>query len=146
MSAAKKAANEAFEVFASARPEAMKEGFDKLAQSMTTLTEFNKSAVEALMASAGALARGIERATSEHNAFLKAAYEDSVAALKATASSKSMQETIDLQTEYVRAQTAKNLSQFSKLSEHWTATAKDVTEPLTQRYGELVEMVQAYRP
>lgn len=146
MAATKKAANEAFEVFSIAKPEAFKEGYEKMAKGMSNFTEFNKTAVEAMMASAGTMTRGIERATSDHSAFLKAAYEDGVAAFKATASSKSLQEVIDIQTDYVRAQTTKNLSQLAKLGEHWAATTKEASEPLTQRYGEFVELVQAYRP
>lgn len=146
MPAAKKAANEAFEAFTSAQPEAFKEGFEKIAQRMSNMTEINKGALEALIASAGTLSRGVERATAEQNAFLKTSFEDWTAAFQATASCKSVQEAISIQTDYVRAQTAKNLSQFSKLSEHWTATAKEVSEPLTQRYGEFVDLVQAYRP
>lgn len=146
MAAAKKAANEAFEAFTTAKPEAFKEGYEKMAKGMTNLTNFNKDALEAMLASAGTLTRGVERATADQTAFLKAAYEDSVAAFKATASCKSVQEAIDIQSEFMRAQMAKNLGQLSKMSEHWTATAKEASEPLTRRYGEMVEMFQSYRP
>ncbi len=146
MTATTKAANEAFDGFTIAQPEAFKQSYDKFAKGMSSVTEFQKAALEALMASTGTLTRGVERAASDQSAFLKAAYEDGVAVIKATASSKSLQEVIDIQSEYVRTQTAKNLSQFSKLSEHWVTTAKEVSEPLTEQYGALVERVQAFRP
>jgi phasin family protein len=146
MAATKKAANEAFEAFTAAKPEAFKEGYEKIAKGMTNLTNFNKDALEAMIASAGTLTRGVERATADQTAFLKAAYEDSVAVFKATASCKSLLEAIDIQSEYVRSQMTKNLGQLGKMSEHWTATAKEASEPLTRRYGEFVELVQSYRP
>lgn len=146
MTAAKNAATEAFEAFTNANPEAFKEGYEKLAKSMTNFTEINKGAVEALMASAGVVTRGVERVAAEHNAFLKTIYEDGVAAFKATAASKSVQEIVSIQAEYVRVQTEKNLSQFTKLSEHWSAIAKEASEPVTQRYGEMIERVQSFRP
>ncbi|MBY0421318.1 MAG: phasin family protein [Parvularculaceae bacterium] len=150
--AAKKAATETFEVFtnanpfANANPEAFKEGYEKLSQRISGFAEFNKASLEAMMAAAGALSRGVERAASENTAFMKGAYEDGVAAFKAAASSKSAQEIIDIQSDYVRTAVGKNMAQLTRMSEHWTATAKEASEPLTQRYGEFIELVQSYRP
>lgn len=142
--AAKKAA-EAFEVFA-AKPEAFKEGYERMTKGFANAAEFNKSTVEALMASAGALSRTIEQTTSEQNAFLKSAYEDGVAAFRAASGSKSLQEAIDVQTDYLRDAFGKQVAQLSKISELWLATSKEAAEPLTRRYGELVEIFQSYRP
>lgn len=144
--AARKAANETFDAFSIAAPEAMKEGYEKFAKGLTGFADFNKSALEAVMASAGTLTRGVERATADNTAYLKTAYEEGVAAFRATTSSKSLQEAIDVQGEYMRAAVGKNLAQISKMSEHWVATAREASEPLTRRYGEFVELVQSYRP
>lgn len=144
--ATKKPAAETFEVFTNANPEAFKQGYEKLSERVGAFAEFNKASIEAMMTAAGALSRGVEHAASDNAAFLKAAYEDGVAAFKATASSKSAQEIIDIQMDYVRTAMGKNMAQLTKMSEHWTATAKDASEPLTQRYGEFIEIVQSYRP
>ena len=128
------------------KPEAFKEGYEKLADGFSTFADFQKSSLEALIASAGTLAKGAEKAASEQSAFAKSCYEECVAAAKAAASSKSAQEAFDIQSEYVRSAFEKNLGQFNKLADHWVGTTKDFAEPLTARYGEFVELVQSYRP
>lgn len=98
------------------------------------------------MASAGTFAKGAEKAASEQSAFLKAAYEEGVAAAKAAATSKSAQEALDIQSDYLRTAFERNLGQLNKMADHWLSTTKEAVEPLTERYGELVEKIQSYRP
>lgn len=148
MATAKKAAGatETIETWTTVTPEAFKEGYEKVASGLGKWADFNRGSLEAMMKSAGRLAKGLEKAASENSAFAKAAYEDGVAAFKATTSSKSVQEALDIQSEFVRTSFEKNLSQINKLAEHWAATSKEAAEPITARYNEFVEMVQSYRP
>lgn len=148
MATAKKtaAANDTLETLAGVDPAAFKEGYEKFAKSVSSFADFNKNSLEAMMASAGTFAKGVEKAATEQSAFLKAAYEDSVAAAKATATSKSVQEALDIQSDYVRATFEKNLTQINKMADHWLSTTKQAAEPLTERYSQFVEMVQTYRP
>lgn len=148
MATAKKTVStpESFESWTSVNPEALREGYEKFAGGMSKWAEFHKESVEALMASAGSLAKAFEKAASENSAFAKSAYEEGVAAFKATTSSKSVQEVLDIQSDYLRSALERNLGQLNKLSDHWVATTKQAVEPLTERYGEFVEMVQSYRP
>ena len=148
MAAAEKNASaaETIETWTAATPEAFKEGYEKFAAGFSKLADFNRASVEAIVASAGRLAKGLEKAASENSAFARASYEDGVAALKAASASKSVQEAIDVQTAYFRSSFEKNMSQFNKLADHWVTTTKEAAEPLTARYGNLVEIVQSYRP
>jgi len=148
MATAKKTASatESFETWTAATPEAFKEGYEKLAGGFTKWADFNRESLEAVTASAGRLAKAFEKAASEHNAFAKEAYEDGVAAFKATTSSKSVQEAIDIQSDFLRSAFEKNLGQFNKLADHWLTSTKEAAEPLTTRYSEFVDMVQSYRP
>ncbi len=148
MATAKKtaAANDTLETLAGVNTGAFKEGYEKFAQGMSTFADFHKDSLEAFMASAGALAKGAEKAASEQSAYLKSCYEEGVAAAKAAATSKSAQEAFDIQSDYFRAAFEKNLGQLNKMSDHWLSTAKEAAEPLTERYGELVEKIQSYRP
>lgn len=146
MATAKKTAGETFETLTAMNPETLKEGYDKFAKGFSNLADFQKGAFEAWVASAGSLAKGVEKLTSEQTAFAKATYEDGVAAAKAAATSKSVQEALDIQSEYVRSTFEKNLSQFNKMADQWISTTKEAAEPLTSRYSEFVEMVQSYRP
>jgi phasin family protein len=146
--ATKKAAPEfpGKEAFDAMNPEAFKEGYEKLAAGMSKFAEFNKETAEAVMESAGAYAKGLEQAASEQASFLKTSYEDGVAAAKSASTAKSVQEALEIQTEFARSAMEANLAFASKLTDHWTGVAKSTSDPLTKRFGAFVEAVQAYRP
>lgn len=137
--------NETLETMTSFNPESVKDGYEKFAKGMNSWAEFQKGSVEAIMASAGVMAKGLEKAASTQVGFVKDQFEEGVAAAKAAASSKSVQEAIELQNEFVRASFEKSLGHATKLADHWTSVAKEAADPLTRRYGEFVEMVQSQR-
>lgn len=142
---AENAAAESFEALTSFSPDAFKDGYEKFAKGLNSWADFQKGSVEALMASAGAFAKGFEAAASTQATFVKEQFEDGVATAKAAVASKSVQEAIELQNEFVRAAFEKNLGHATKLADHWTGVAKEAADPLTKRYGEFVELVQSYR-
>lgn len=136
----------ALETSAAINSDAFKDGYEKMTKGMSELADFQKSSVEAVLASTGAFAKGVEKAASAQTAFLKSSYEDGVAAMTAASTSKSMQDVLEVQTDYLRSAFEKNLGYFNKLADHWIATSKETVEPLKARYGEFVEVVQSYRP
>ncbi|WP_425409079.1 phasin family protein [Hyphococcus sp.] len=140
-----KTAADAFEI-SGFSPESFKDGYEKFAEGMTAVADFHKESLEALMASAGAFAKGVEKLTAEQSAFSKSAFEDTVAKAKAAASSSTVQEAIELNSDFVRSSMEKNLGQINKVADIWSETTKETVEPLTARYSELVEKIQAYRP
>lgn len=147
MSTAKKTAKpETFDAFAAMSPDVLKEGYERFAKGFSTFAEFQKESAEAMMTSAGVYARGLEGAASEQTSFVKETYEDSVSAAKAIGAAKSVQEAMEIQSDYLRQATEKNLGFATKVAEHWTSVTKEAVEPLSKRYGEFVEMVQTYRP
>ncbi|MEM9706390.1 MAG: phasin family protein [Pseudomonadota bacterium] len=137
---------DAFDAMSAINPEMFKDGYEKATQSMTAFAEMQKASMEALMASAGSVAKGVEEFASEGAAFAKEAFEESVAAAKATATSKSVQEAFDVQNDYVRTSFEKSLQQLNKSAEHWISVAKEASQPITEQYGSIVEKVQTYRP
>lgn len=147
--AAKKSADgaavETFESLTSFSPDAFKDGYDKLAKGLNSWAEFQKGSIEAVMASAGVLAKGFEKAASAQAAFVKEQFEEGVATAKAAAASKSVQEALELQNEFTRTVIEKNLGHVTTLADHWTGVAKEAADPLAKRYGEFVELVQSYR-
>lgn len=138
-------AAETFESLTSFSPDAFKDGYEKISKSLNSWADFQKSSVEAMMASAGVFAKGFEKAASTQASFVKEQFEEGVATAKAAAASKSVQEAMELQSEYVRTAFEKNLGQATMLADHWTGVAKEAADPLTKRYGEFVELVQSYR-
>lgn len=139
------AAIDAFETLTTFSPDAFKDGYEKFAKGLSSLADFQKGSVEAFMASAGVFAKGFEKAASTQVGFAKEQFEEGVATAKAAAASKSVQEALELQNEFVRSAVEKNLGYATKLADHWTSVAKEATDPLTKRYGEFVELVQSYR-
>ena len=139
------ASSETFEALTTFSPDTFKDGYEKFAKGMNSWADFQKSSVEALMASAGVFAKGLEHAASSQASFVKEQFEEGVATAKAAAASKSVQEAMELQNEFVRSAFEKNLGHATKLADHWTGVAKEAADPLTKRYGEFVEMVQSYR-
>ena len=135
-----------FEAIPSFDTESYKQGYEKLAEGVTNVADFNKGSMEAMMAAATAFAKGVEKVTQEQSEFFKAAYEDGVATAKAASSSKSVQEAVELNTEFFRGAFEKNLGQANKVADLWIETVKQSTEPLTSRYSEMVEKAQSYRP
>mgnify|MGYP002784738156 CR=1 FL=1 len=144
MTTKKTATAEGFETLGFS-PDAFKDGYEKFAKSLNSFADFQKGSLEAMMASATTVAKGFEKAASAQAGFVKEQYEETVALAKAAASSKSVQETIELQSEFAKTVFERNLGIVTKLADHWNGVAKEASEPLTKRYGEFVEMVQAYR-
>jgi len=137
---------EAFDAFKFGNQEFFTGGFEKMSESMTAFADFQKSSYEAVVSSTTTLAKGVEKAASDQATFVKESYDDGVTAAKAVASSKSVQDAISIQNDFVRTMFEKNLKQFNKAADHWVALTKEISEPLTEQYGEFVEKVQAYRP
>jgi len=149
MATAKKIDNgaaETMESFATAQSEAMKDGFEKVMTGFSKVGEFNKSTFDAYVTSANAVTKNFEALTDESATFAKKSVEDSMAAAKAAASSRSVQELIELNTDYVKSTFEGYMSQMNKMTDMMLATAKDASDPINERYAALVEMVQSYRP
>lgn len=127
-------------------PDSFKDGYEKFAEGLTAVADFQKESLNALMASAGAFAKGVEKLTAEQTAFSKTAFDDTVANAKAAAGSKTVQEAVELNSDFMRTTIEKNLGQINKVADIWSETTKDALDPLTVRYSEMVEKIQSYRP
>ncbi len=144
MAAKKTASAEGFETLGF-NTDSFKDGYEKFSKGMNSFTEFQKASIEAMMASTNAFTKGFEQAASAQAGFVKDQYEDAVALAKAASTSKSVQETIELQSEFARTSFERNLGLVTKLAEHWNGVAKEASEPMTKTYAEFVEKVQTYR-
>ena len=136
----------AFESMMSMNPDAFKQGYEKFSDSMAIFADFNKGAVETLMTSAGAFAQGVETITAAQTEFVKSSFENTVAASKSIAGAKSVQEAFDVQSQLARDVVETNLGQVNKVAELWAETSKETIAPLTERYSEMVEKIQSFRP
>jgi phasin family protein len=126
-------------------PEAMKEGFAKMAKDFEAAAAFNKENVEALVKSSKVAAKAAETVTAEIAAYSKKRYEDGMAAAKDMIACKSIGELVEKQTEFGKVSMEGLVAQTAKLNDMYAAAAKDAIAPLTARFNAAVQMAMSPR-
>lgn len=137
--------SETLESMVSASSDAMKQSFERAVEGYDQLAAFNKATVEAFVQTANATAKGIEAINSEALAFSRQTIEESVEAAKAAFGSKSIQELIELQSDFTKTTFDSYVGQMAKMGDMVTNITKEAVEPLSSRVAALVQMVQASR-
>ena len=97
------------------------------------LVALGKGNLEAVAQANTAAVAGAKRLNTEIAAYVKAAYEANLAAAKALAGAKTVQEAVELQNGHVRASFDTAIAKGTELSEVALAVANDVAEPLQAR-------------
>ena len=118
-----------------------KEGAEKVLDSYGQLTEFNKDTIEALVASANITSRGLEVLNNEALVFSKQSMEDGAAVAKAAISARSVQELIEIQTDFTRSIFDVYLGQVNRVADLVAETTKEAVEPLNDRFNVLLGRV-----
>lgn len=121
---------------------------EQLEKSMATFSEMNahsRKNLEALIASATAAAKGAETVGARAMAFSKKSMEDHVAAAKALAAAKSVQEAVELQTGFAKTAFETLVSEVNELSETMSTSVKDAMSPINERVTAMVESIHAPR-
>ena len=142
---AKAAADANFQVFAEAGQTAFKEGFERSTAALGEISEYGKGNLDAVIASLTAATQGAEAINSNVVAFTKKSMEDSIEAAKSLATAKSVQEAIELQTDYAKSALDSYLSEVTKAADLFAATLKDAWKPLNDRAAAAMDQVQAAR-
>ena len=138
-------ASETIETMVKTSSDAMKHSFDRAAKSYDSFASFNKETMEALIQSASATSKGLEAINAEALAFSKQQIEDSVAAAKAAMTSKSVQELVEIQSDFAKSAFESFVGQATKLGEMFTALAKETAEPINGRTAAFMEIIQSAR-
>jgi phasin family protein len=125
--------------------EAMKDGFEKAAKNYDQFMSFGRETAEAYMKSANAAGKAIESLNAELFAYARKSVEDGMAATKAIMSSKSIDEAIQLQSEFGRTAFEAYVDELAKVGDLALATAKVTAEPLQERVSALVDIVSGSR-
>lgn len=131
--------------FTAAGTQAFKDTIEKSLASVNEINTYSKKNLEAVVASVTAAAKGAEALGAQAIAFSKKSVEDQVAASKALAGAKSVQEAVELQTSFAKSALEAYLANMNAMSETVTASVKDAFKPLNERATALVERVQAAR-
>jgi len=119
---------------------------DSVEKSMAAVTEMNthsKKNLEAVVASVTAATKGAEALGARAIAYSKKSVEDQVAAAKALAGAKSVQEAIEFQTAFAKSAFEAYVAEVNKMSEAVSASVKESMAPLNERVTALVERVQS---
>ncbi|WP_421791950.1 phasin family protein [Hyphobacterium sp.] len=137
--------NETIEKMTSAGNEAFKEGFEKSLKSVNDVNAFTKENVDAVIASATAAGKNAETLNANAVAYAKTSMESAVAATKALTGAKSVQDMIEVQTDFVKSSMDLFLAEMNKTTDLYAGAVKDVTKPINDRFAASVEMVQSAR-
>ncbi len=137
--------NETIEKMTSASNEAFKEGFEKSLKSVNDISAFHKDTVDAVIASATAAGKNAETLNANAVSYAKTSMESAVAATKAMTSAKSVQDMIEVQTDFVKSSMDAFLAELNKTSDLYAGAVKEVSKPINDRFAASVEMVQSAR-
>lgn len=105
----------------------------KALKGMDELVAVGKGNLEAVVQANTAAVAGAKRLNTELAAYVRAAYEANLAAAKALAGAKTVEEAIELQNGHVRATVETAIAKGNELSEVALTVANDVAEPLQAR-------------
>jgi phasin family protein len=124
--------------------EAMKEGFEKAIKSYDQFVAFSKDMAEAMIKSANATGKGFETLNSEVFSYTRKSIEDGVVATKAIMASKSVDEAIQLQSEYSKSAFETYVDELAKFQDMALAMTKSAATPLQARVAAFVDLVRAH--
>jgi phasin family protein len=124
---------------------ALREGMEKTTASIAELTAASKSNLEAVTASAAAAQKGAEALSTQALSYGKTSWENGVAAAQTISQARSIQELIELQTNFAKSAMETYLSEVTKMTETLTGSVKDSFKPINERVTATVEKFQAAR-
>jgi phasin family protein len=124
---------------------AFKENIEKSIAAFAEMNVHSRKNLEAIVASVTAAAKGAETVGARALAFSKKSVEDQVAAAKALAGAKSIQEAVELQTGFAKTAFETMVAEVNVMSETVSSSMKDSLSPINERVTAIVERVQAPR-
>jgi phasin family protein len=131
--------------FFTAGNHAFKENLEKSMAAVSEMNAHSRKNLEAMIAAATATAKGFETVGARAMAYSKKSMEDQIAAAKALASAKSIQEAVELQTTYAKTAFENLVAEANEMSETVSTSVKGAMSPINERVTALVERVQTSR-
>jgi phasin family protein len=124
---------------------AFKDGIEKSIAAMYEFNAHSKKNLEAMVASMTAAAKGAEAVGARAIAFSKKSVEEQIAASKALAGAKSVQEVVELQTTFAKTAFESLVAEASHMAGAVSGSVKDAMLPINERMTAMVERVNAAR-
>lgn len=109
------------------------------AKAYDDFTVLGKETANAVMAASTAYTKGLEQLTAEWLSFSKQSVEEGIATTKALMGARTIQEVVDLQATFAKAQFDQMVNQSAKFGEMATKVAQETFEPINARATLAVE-------
>ena len=139
------AAQDAAERATTATNQAFKETVERSLSTLGQLNDVSKRNLEAVVSSISAATRGAEALGAQAMSYGKSSMEQSAEAARALSAVKSVQEAVELQTNYARTALETYLAEMNRMSETVAASVKDSLAPLNERATAAMENLQSTR-
>jgi len=107
------------------------------------VSSFNQQTLEAFTKSSEIAGKAFEGIGREVAAYTKTSFEERIAAAQDLATAKTLPELFEKQTAFARHAFEGWVQQASKMSEIYTAAAKDIAAPIGQRFSAAAEEMKA---
>ncbi len=117
----------------------MKEGVEKAMKTAEELVAFNQGNIEALVKASQIWATGMQDLSKSLAAAAQASLDESMAALKALSSAKSLKDAFELQSSFARSALEKSLAESGKLTDASFKLTEQALAPITARVTIAVE-------
>ena len=137
-------AAKSLESFAADAQKSMSAQMEKMSKSFEEAAAFNQESFDAVVKASNLYVKAAEELNAEFMAFSKQAVEDSMAAAKDLAASKSVMELMEKQAEYAKTSFDTMMKQATKMNEMYMAAAKETLEPINARFTAAADMVKSY--
>ena len=107
------------------------------------VSSFNQQTLEAFARSSEVATKAFENIGREVATYTKTSFEERVAAVQDLATSKTLAELFEKQSSFARIAFEGWMQQASKMSEIYTAAAKDIAAPIGQRFSAAADELKA---
>ena len=125
--------------------EAFKDTVERSLSTLNQLNDVSKRNLEAVVTSLTAATRGAESLGAQAMSYGKPSMEQGAEAARALSAARSVQEAVELQTNYARTALETYLSEMNRMSEPVAASVKDSLQPLNERATAAMEQIQSNR-
>ena len=130
---------------AAAGQQAFRDAVEKGVAGLGEMNAHGKRNLEAVVESVTAATRGAETLGAQAMAYSKKSFEDGVAAAQSLSTAKSVQEVVEIQTNWAKSSLETYLAEVNRWSDTVSASVKDSLKPLNERATAAVERFQATR-
>lgn len=130
------------ETFAAETQKSVTAQMEKVTKSFEDVASFNQQSLDAVTKAANVAMKAAEEMNAEVMSFSKKSMEESVAAAKEIAASKSVIEAIEKQTDFAKTAFDGFFKQMTRMNEMAMAASKDAMTPVTARMTAAADLMK----